>query len=550
MDKISKLRLKFGLDKVQLTYRSLIRMSFWIVGSFLALAFLISLISPAKSISRFTTLASSDYRSAEKELVEYLQENPEAKDYWRLLVGLRSEVKQVIKFQNQSDVLDLQGGTRSFNLEPFLDAPSFMNFLKTAKSPSPEALKARYLFLVSGGKNSSLIFKVHPDPEERAELAVVSFGRIPFKDTLKLADDLIESGHESEELRKLALSCLAQLGMTEELQSRLQSAEWQKYAENRTLYKFHFDEKNYGKMFYYLTQSQYDLYTWKVILVCSVAGLGWMIFLIHLGGGWRWPKMDLVKVLCAVGLGMLSAIFCLFVVVLQDNWIGHDTREHTLIYNLAYCILGIGLREEVCKMLLFLPMLYWLRKEKSYCRILIFSSLVGLGFAIEENYGYLSRAEGDPGALMARFMTANFLHMLMTGYICYYLTLAIQYKGRHWDHFTSAFIKVVLVHGVYDFLLIDSNMVEEGMDFFAMMLYIWIAMHYLKLMLDTSPPTHRYVSLTRVFTIVLSVTFGLSLLVVSLDIGVALALKASLMAIIGNVMFAYMFYYQMNDNIR
>ncbi|MCM8536847.1 MAG: PrsW family intramembrane metalloprotease [Lentisphaeraceae bacterium] len=546
MDKISKLRLKFGLDKVQLTYRSLIRMSFWIVGSFLGIAFLISLISPANSISRFKNLASTDYKSAEKELVEYLQKNPDDKKYWRLLVGLRSEVKQVIKFQNKSDVLDLQGGTRSFNLEPFLDGPAFMKFLKTAKSPSPEALKARYLYLVSG----KIELKVHRSAVEKAELAVVSFGRIPFKDTLKLADDLIESGHESEELRKLALSCLAQLGMVDELKSRLQSPEWQKYAENRTLYKFHFDEKNYGEVFYYLTLSQYDLYNWKVILVCSVAGLGWMIFLLHLGGGWRWPKRDLAKVLLAIALGMLSAVVCLIVVVLQDHWIGHDAREHTVIYNLAYCILGIGLREEVCKMLLFLPLLYWLRNEKSYCRILIFSSLVGLGFAIEENFGYLSRAEGDPGALMARFMTANFLHMLMTGYICYYLTLAIQFKGRHWDHFTSAFIKVVLVHGVYDFLLIDGSMVEEGMDFFAMMLYIWIAMHYLKLMLDTSPPTHRYVSLTRVFTIVLSVTFGLSLLVVSLDIGVALALKASLMAVIGNVMFAYMFYYQMNDNIR
>ena len=101
--------------------------------------------------------------------------------------------------------------------------------------------------------------------------------------------------------------------------------------------------------------------------------------------------------------------------------------------------------------------------------------------------------------------------------------------------------------GVYDFLLIDSSMQSQGMDFFAMMLYIWIAMQYMRLMLYTSPPSHRYVSLTRVFTLVLAVSFGLCLFIFSLEIGVILAVKASIMAIVANVIFAYMFYYVFNE---
>ena len=96
----------------------------------------------------------------------------------------------------------------------------------------------------------------------------------------------------------------------------------------------------------------------------------------------------------------------------------------------------------------------------------------------------------------------------------------------------------------------DAVTQSQGMDFFAMMLYIWIAMQYMRLMLYTSPPSHRYVSLTRVFTIVLSISFGLCLFVFSLEIGVLLAVKASIMAIVSNVVFAYMFYYVFNEVVR
>ena len=550
MDRIYQLRRKFGLDKVQLTYRSLVRMSVSIIGIFIILAWIASIFTSAKSSSRFSMLAGDDYFEAEKQLYEHLTKNPDSKEHWRLLVDLRALYKARMPAEISPEENSFESYETGFNSKPFFEAQSFMDFLETAIEPSPEALKVRYLFRVSGGKNSEILFNSYPKPEIKYELALASLGTVPYSKTLETLDNLINSGYDNEEIRKLAIRCLTILKDNEEISRRLVDPKWQKYADNHLLYSYHFAERNYPQMIYYLTLSQYDHYTWQVIVVCLVAGFGWAFFLIHLGAGWSWPKRDFALIIAAIILGMMSAILTLFVVELQHDWIDYDKQEKTVIYNLAYCILGIGLREELCKMLLFIPLLWFLKNERSPCKILIFSSLVGLGFAIEENFGYITRADGHPAALMARFMTANFLHMLMTGYICYHLTIAFQKKGRYWDDFTNAFIKMTIIHGVYDFFLIDETMVSQGMEFFAMMLYIWIAMQYMRLMLYTSPPSHRYVSLTRVFTIVLSVSFGLCLFIFSLEIGVILAVKASIMAIISNVIFAYMFYHVFNEVVR
>jgi protease PrsW len=549
MSKIEQWRYRLKLDQIQLTYSSLIRMSLGIIGVFVLASIIYTQLKPVSSIAKFQRLAFDDYRSAEKELSEYLETHPDSEEHWRFFVDLRSMFKQgpIIA---EDEVVDFQNLQRKMNHQTYFSAADFLLFLDRAKKPSPQALKLRFLYNTSKGKNPELLFSGVLRPDEKLELAKVFLASGKFAKSLALADELIAAGVDNDETRKLSMKALTYTKDYSALEKRLSLPEWSKYASNNVLYKYHFEKGNYGQIFYYVNLSQFDHYTWKSIVICLVAGFGWALFLIHLGGGWSWPKLSYLKVLGAIFLGVVSTWLCLFVVVLQDHWIGYDGQEKTLIYNLAYCIFGIGLREEVCKMLLFCPLLLFLRKEQSHCKILIYSSLVGLGFAMEENFSYISQAAGDPSALMGRFMTANFLHMLLTGYICYYLTIAVQKKGRHWDDFTNAFIRMVLYHGIYDFLLIDKNMVAEGMSFFAIMLYIWIAMQYLRLIIQVSPPSHRYVSLSRVFTIVITISFGLSLFFISMDIGLVEALKASFAAIIGNIIFAYMFYYEFNEVVH
>ena len=356
MDKVYQLGRKFGLDRVQLTYRSLIRMSTFIIGIFIILAWIASLFTNSKTSSRFSILAGQDYYEAEKQLYELLSKQSDSKEHWRLLVDLRSLYKGRLPAELSTAQNTFESQQSGFNSKPYFTAQSFMDFLGTAENPPPEALKVRYLYRVSGGKNSAILFNSYPQPEIKFELVLASLGKIPYSQTLKILDELIAAGYDNEDVRKLTIRCLTIIKDKSEIAKRLADPEWQKYADSHLLYSYHFAEKNYGKMLYYLTLSQYQGYSWQVLTICLVAGFGWAFFLVHLGAGWSWPKRDFALVLVALVLGALSAILTLFVVELQHKWIDYANQEKTLIYNLAYCILGIGLREEFCKMLLFVPL--------------------------------------------------------------------------------------------------------------------------------------------------------------------------------------------------
>ena len=173
---------------------------------------------------------------------------------------------------------------------------------------------------------------------------------------------------------------------------------------------------------------------------------------------------------------------------------------------------------------------------------------MSLGFSIEENFSYAARALGSP-VLMNRFLTANFLHMFLTAFICYSLTIAVQRGGRAWEEFAVSFAKMVLAHGVYDFLLVDPQMQKGGFYFFALMILLWLAMQYIRLILSCAPPRHRSVSLTRVFTIVLCVAIGISYVLLSDVIGMQYAMKAIFAGVLSNAIFAYMFFKEFNDPI-
>ena len=67
---------------------------------------------------------------------------------------------------------------------------------------------------------------------------------------------------------------------------------------------------------------------------------------------------------------------------------------------------------------------------------LIVASVVGLGFAVGENVDYYQMNQGH--SVFGRFVTANFLHLTLTGLVGHALVQAVQ--GRiHWEDFLSRF---------------------------------------------------------------------------------------------------------------
>lgn len=548
MDTFLRLRKKFKFHRVKLTYRSLGRMSMYILGAFIIGAIILSKFTPVNEINHFRLLASNNYILAEKEMIEYLKKNRDDVDVWRLLVRLRIASEKITVKYNSGEFSFDTGNSTDPNLKlTKLSQNDFIQFLKTAEKPNPEALIFRYNLFIDKNLQKE---NYHNRPlHEQIELLHIFREEGNFDKVVSLGEMIIEQGKENKEVREMVLLGLAVNGKIEDIQNKLNDPEWRPYFDHWTLYKYHLEKKEFVQMFYHVTLYSFKSYTWKAYLTCGIAGLGWIILLMHLGSAWFWKKKEKLLIPAAVILGMMSASLCLGVVIVQDYYLNHTGfANKSVVYNLAYSVLGIGLREELCKLLLFLPILYFIKNIREEYKILCFCSLVGLGFAIEENLSYFARSPGD-AVIVGRFLTANFAHTFLTGFTCFYLVKAVQRGGKAWDEFTITLVKMIVIHGVYDFLLIDPTMASKGMGFFAMMIYVYVAMLYLRLLMSTAPPAHQFVSLTRVFTIVLCCTIGITFMMLSTEIGIKHAFKSIASGMVVYAIYAYMFYREFNERI-
>ncbi len=547
MDTFLRLRRKFNFHKIKLTYRSLGRMAMYIIGFFVVTSFIWINFFPSNSESRYQIMAMKNYKAVEIEISERLKKNPADADLWRLLVQLRvmaekQPQKLDVSNMNPLNPEDAFGGSQEY----LFSESEFLNFLETAEKPEPKLLKLRYELYKS---HSLKEIKYHNKSlNELNEIGLILMDARMFKEAIEVFYIVLDSKPEDTEAKKHIFKCLTYSMQVNEVKKLIEDPAWRPFASHYDLYRYHLEKHSFGKMLYHLTASEYNRYSWKAIVACSVTGLGWILFLTHLGSGWFWKRKEQLLIPLAVTLGFFSTIFCLGVVVVQDHFLQYTgMKADNMIYNLGYCVLGIGLREELCKMLFFLPLLFFLKNIREEYKLLCYCSLVGLGFAIEENLSYFMNYGNQ--VLMTRFLTANFLHMFTTGFVCFYLVKAIQQKGKAWDEFTMTFLKMVGIHGIYDFLLMDPNLASKGFGFFAMMLYVYVAMMYLRLLMTTAPPAHQYVSLTRVFTIALCLTLGITFLMSSSEIGIKLTIKIIFAGVLGNAIFAYMFYREINEPI-
>ena len=546
MDTFLRLRRKFNFHKIKLTYRSLGRMAMYIIGFFVILSFIWINFFPSNSEARYMALAMKNYKDVEAEISGKLKKAPANEELWRLLVSLRVDAERMpqkvdINKINPLNPEDSFGGKQEF----LFNEEEFLAFLDTAEKPSPKLLKLRYRILKA--RNLKGLQYHNMSLEELNEISLILMDAQMFTRAQEVFHLILDSDPDNIEAKKKIFLILGITNQLDEIKKLLKKPEWRPYANDYNLYEYYMVEHQYFKMLYHLTKSQFKNYSWKTYLTCILCGLGWAIFLVHLGSGWFWKKKEQLLIPTALVLGFFSAFFCLGIVEIQNYYIDYKgMKPDNMIYNLGYCVLGIGLREELCKMIFFLPLLYFLKNIRTDYKLLCYCSLVGLGFSIAENFNYFL---GSQTSAMNRFLTANFAHTFLTGFICFYLVKAVQQKGKAWDEFTMTFLKMVGIHGIYDFLLMDPVMVNKGFDFFAMMIFVYVAMMYMRLLINTAPPAHQFVSLTRVFTAALCCTLGITFLMISSEIGFKLTFKVIFSGVLGNAIFAYMFYREINEPI-
>jgi protease PrsW len=190
----------------------------------------------------------------------------------------------------------------------------------------------------------------------------------------------------------------------------------------------------------------------SMAVLALVAGGVWFLFLHNLAGirTERWWVSAL-----AVFAGFCSVFPTLLFITYQD-YINQLTENGNPLNDLLYYVCGVGLREEISKLICFVPFIFWLRR-RPIVELLVAAACVGLGFAISENIGYLGHDRGQAhSTIVGRFFTANFLHMAMTalmGYGLYHqLFLHPSRKLLTYQPLVYALL-AILLHGLYDFLL-------------------------------------------------------------------------------------------------
>ena len=232
--------------------------------------------------------------------------------------------------------------------------------------------------------------------------------------------------------------------------------------------------EDYSTWFLEIGHNLYRYWQFDLALVASLAFITWTLTITLAS---RYP-VPVWLPLAGLAMGILSIWPTLASYQLLHVAFPALDDTSTLLTATRKAVLSIGLREEVCKLLCVLPFMWFLRGKPPILWILT-GSFVGLGFAWEENISYYSRGLGS--AVAGRLLTANFLHLSLTAMTTYGLCLIVWHTKTHLEQGVRYLIFSVLIHGIYDAVLIVPEMGQLG-GFLAIIVLALTAGWYLDLL--------------------------------------------------------------------
>ncbi len=225
-------------------------------------------------------------------------------------------------------------------------------------------------------------------------------------------------------------------------------------------------------------------------LAFFVAALWYFILVQHSDHErWRWARP-----IAALMAGVASVWPTLTILAYQE-FVQGMTPEAPFPHDVIYYLVGVGLREEGCKLLLFALFLPWLMWRRTPGLALLTGAFVGLGFSLEENIGYYQ----DYGGTIAwtRFLSANFLHISLTGICAHSLYRMLLTRFAHAEEFIATFLLAVVAHGGYDYL--SSGKLDDN-GWLSIVILILSAARFIDLLGEETRPVRLTIAPRAVFT--------------------------------------------------
>lgn len=182
-----------------------------------------------------------------------------------------------------------------------------------------------------------------------------------------------------------------------------------------------------------------------LLLTALSAGLWYVLLVMHLPTQpwrWAWPIAPIVA-------GIASVWPTITLIAFQQYQMGIDEARAPFPLDLWHLIIGVGFREEVCKLVLaafFMPWLLWRRVPGL---ALMTGAFVGLGFALEENVDYY--LDMGESVAVGRFLSANFMHLALTALSTQALYDMLRTRFAQAPQFLTTLGTLILAHAVYDY---------------------------------------------------------------------------------------------------
>jgi RsiW-degrading membrane proteinase PrsW (M82 family) len=211
------------------------------------------------------------------------------------------------------------------------------------------------------------------------------------------------------------------------------------------------------------------------------------------------------------GFGFIAGFASTFVVLGLVFWQENELQfklNGEIINDSLYVICGIGLREELIKLLFFTPFLFILLKRRCPMEALATAACIGLGFACSENLLYFG--PGSEADVFPRFLTANFFHASLTGIAGLSLFYFGLWPKTRWEGFIGTFILVVIAHGAYDALVGLVPQLAKPLSIFSIIIFALISNYYLNSAKEVREGSSAAISPLGIFVIGSSTLIGIT----------------------------------------
>jgi RsiW-degrading membrane proteinase PrsW (M82 family) len=256
--------------------------------------------------------------------------------------------------------------------------------------------------------------------------------------------------------------------------------------------------------------SQYEGATLGIWLLAGVSGIVWFGLCAIIGHVGARPRLRLPLYVAAFALGVLSTYVTIAISIAEERLLKFAEKGEPLL-DLIYYVVGVGLREELSKALLLLPLVPIVRRWGKRREAMACGALVGLGFAAEENLGYFRMGLSTA---LSRFMTANFLHVSTTALVAVAIDDAVRGRETRPGDLSRTLALVIAAHGLYDFFL--SSGAVGGGSFLSMFVFLLLTRRFVDVLRGLPG---REGPLLRWFLIGLAAVVGASFIYASALVG-------------------------------